>query len=127
MTQNCRLVSHPIATAGLTLVVLFNCTLGVAAQEPGDALDEAVAECIEAHIATGQYFLIDRATGQLNLKNSSLRLIVSCEKQVTTWVNQCIEETRNPGGCTSMSMSITQSLLQDGWNHRNDLKKWRTR
>ena len=115
-----------VATVSLALA-FFSCMPGAMAQESGDALDAAVADCIEDHIATGQYFFINLTTGRLNLKDSSLKLIVACEKQVTAWVNQCERETGNSEGCTRESMTITQSLLRDGWDHRSNLKKWRTR
>jgi len=126
MIKRFSLGTHFVATIGLALA-FFSCTLEAAAQESSDALDAAVADCIEDHIATGQYFLINLTTGRLNLKNSSLRLIVACENQVSIWINQCEKETRNSEGCTRESMNITQILLQDGWNHRGNLKKWRTR
>lgn len=117
---------HLIATAFLTLV-FFSSTSASAAQGSGEALDAAVADCIEDHIATGKYFLINSTTGRPNLKDSSLRLIVACEKQVSAWVNHCEKETKNSKGCTRMSMTVTQSLVQDAWNHRSNLKKWRSR
>jgi TPR repeat protein len=47
------------------------------AQKTNDALDAAVGDCL----ASGQFFLIDPTTGQLNLKRSSLRVIVSVNAQ----------------------------------------------
>jgi len=97
------------------------------AQSSGAAKDAAVAACIEDRIATGRYFLIDVTTGRLNLKDSSLRVIVACQKPVSAWINQCEKETGKSEGCTQGSMRITQMLLLDGWNHRSDLRKWRAR
>ena len=95
-----------------------------ATQKTDDALDAAVGDCLDHHIATGQFFLIEPTTGQLNLKRSSLRVIVSCEGPVTAWINSCEKETGNAEGCTRMSETITQNLLKDAWNHRSNLKKW---
>jgi hypothetical protein len=94
------------------------------AQKTDDALDAAVGDCLDAHIASGQFFLIDPTTGQLDLKHSSLKVTVSCEGPVTAWINSCERETGNAGGCTQMQMTITQNLLKDAWEHRSNLKKW---
>jgi hypothetical protein len=97
------------------------------AQSSGDAADAAVGNCIDDYIATGRYFLIDLTTGHLDLENSSLRLITTCQTPVSAWINQCEKETGNSEGCTQGAMRITQMLLLDGWNHRSDLRKWRSR
>lgn len=94
------------------------------AKKTDDALDAAVGDCLDDHIASGQFFTIDPTTGQLNLKRSSLRVIVSCERPVTAWINQCENESGNAEGCTQMQMTITQNLLKDAWDHRSNLKKW---
>ncbi len=92
-----------------------------------DATDAAVGNCIEDHIATGRYFLIDLTTGQLNVQKSSLRLVTTCQGPVSAWINQCEKESRNSYGCTQGAMQVTQMLLLDGWKHRSDLKKWHAR
>lgn len=92
-----------------------------------DSIDAAVGNCIDDHIATGKYFLIDLTTGQLNVQKSSLRLVTTCQGPVSAWINQCEKETRNSYGCTQGAMHLTQMLLLDGWKHRSDLKKWHAR
>jgi hypothetical protein len=110
--------------------ILFGIVFGAPqarAQKSHDAADAAVANCLEDHIATGQYFLVNLTTGTLNVKASSLKLITSCQNHVSLWINQCERETGKPEGCTRISMSIAQTILRDAYNHRNNLKKWRSR
>ena len=59
-----------------------------------DAADAAVGNRIDDHIATGRYFLIDLASGQLNVQKSSLKLVTTCQGPVSAWINQCEKEIR---------------------------------
>jgi|GEM_PF-6857513 len=105
----------------------FEQTQKAASQDNSDSIESAVATCIEDHIVTGQYFLIDSRAGTLNLKTSSLKLNVACQNEMAAWINACEYQTGNSQGCVRTSMANTQMLLRDAWNHRGNLKKWRAR
>jgi hypothetical protein len=92
-----------------------------------DAADAAVGNCIDDHIATGRYFVIDLTTGRLDVQKSSLKLVTTCQGPVSAWINLCEKESGNSYSCTQGAMRVTQMLLLDGWNHRSDLRKWRSR
>lgn len=102
-------------------------TAAAATNDVNDALDAALTDCIESHIATGNYFTVDQTSGRLNVKDSSLHLIDACKDKVEPWVAQCKKETGDAEGCTAMSGTIVRGILQDGWDHRTRLKQWRER
>ncbi len=89
--------------------------------------DETVADCLENHIITGQYFLINISDRQLNLLQSSLKTTVACQREVSSWINECNTLNHSMNKCIQTSLTITQALIQDAWAHRNNLIAWRNR
>lgn len=89
-----------------------------------DSIDSTVSECEVKRIATGEYFLIDMTKGRLNLKASALSVLSDCGVQVNAWIDACIDGGGSSEACTKQSLSVTQTLVKDGWNHRNNLKEW---
>jgi len=102
-------------------------TTSLQAEAVYNKTDENVANCLEDHIITGQYFLINTFGGQLNLLQSSLKTTVACQREVSAWVNECNALNHNMGGCIQMSLRVTQALILDAWNHKNNLVAWRNR
>jgi hypothetical protein len=94
-----------------------------------EALDAALGDCEDSMIGTGRFLSVDLA-GNLDLKRSSLRVMVACQSQVGAWITSCEKETGLAEGnssCTAMSLRITASLVHDAWNHRDNLKAWANR
>lgn len=92
-----------------------------------DSIDEAVGDCETKEIATGRHFVINRLTGNLDLRTSALRVISVCLRESNAWVDQCIKESGNSEGCTKQSLLIPQQLIKEAWLYRNNLKEWARR
>jgi hypothetical protein len=69
--------------------------------------------CFESQIATGQYFLISPATGDIAYKQAGMRLFVACEKKATAWINLCERMNGRDSKCTEWMYLFPQKLLQN--------------
>lgn len=107
------------------VLCIFSIFVNVAiAAEQYDSIDEALSDCEIKQIATGRHFVLNKRTGNLDLRSGSLRVMSACLNQSNIWIDKCIQESGNSEGCTKQSLLIPQMLIKDAWNHRDNLKDW---